>query len=52
MIHKLGKKKYRLVSHTGKNLGEASSLEAIKKREQQVEYFKHQEHARKKAMSK
>jgi hypothetical protein len=33
---------YKLVSKTtGKNLGTASSLEGIKKREREVEYFKH-----------
>lgn len=33
---------YKLVSKsTGKNLGTASSLEGIKKRERQVQYFKH-----------
>jgi hypothetical protein len=34
---------YKLVSKsTGKNLGTASSLAGIKKREAQVQYFKHQ----------
>jgi hypothetical protein len=34
---------YKLLSKkTGKNLGTASSLSAIKKRERQVQYFKHQ----------
>lgn len=34
---------YRLLSKkTGKNFGSASSLSAIKKRERQVQYFKHQ----------
>ena len=33
---------YQLRSKTtGKNLGSASSLEEIKKRERQVQYFKH-----------
>jgi hypothetical protein len=33
---------YKLVSKsTGKNLGTAGSLEGIKKRERQVQYFKH-----------
>ena len=33
---------YKLVSKSsGKNLGTASSLEGIKKRERQVQYFKH-----------
>lgn len=33
---------YKLVSKAaGKNLGTASSLEGIKKREREVEYFKH-----------
>jgi hypothetical protein len=33
---------YKLVSKsTGKNLGTASSLEGIKKREREVQYFKH-----------
>ena len=33
---------YKLLSKkTGKNLGTASSLEGIKKRERQVQYFKH-----------
>jgi hypothetical protein len=33
---------YKLVSKTsGKNLGTAGSLEGIKKREREVEYFKH-----------
>ena len=34
---------YKLVSKsTGKNLGTATSLAGIKKREAQVQYFKHQ----------
>ena len=34
---------YKLVSKsTGKNLGTASSLAGIKKRERQVQFFKHQ----------
>lgn len=34
--------KYKLLSKkTGKNLGTATSLEGIKKRERQVQYFKH-----------
>lgn len=48
MIVKKGKK-YRVVSeHGGKNLGESSTLAGAKKRLGQVEYFKHQEHMRKK----
>lgn len=39
MIRKVGKK-YRVVSRSGKNLGESSSREGAKKRLKEVEYFK------------
>ena len=39
MIRKVGSK-YRLVSHTGKNLGESDTVEGAQKREKQVQYFK------------
>lgn len=39
-IEKLGDGKYRLLSHDGKNLGTFDSLDAAKKHEGQVEYFK------------
>lgn len=32
---------YKLVSHTGKNLGTAKTKAGIEKRERQVQYFKH-----------
>lgn len=32
---------YRLVSHTGKNLGTYKSKAGARKRERQVQYFKH-----------
>lgn len=41
IIRKVGNK-YRLYSHTGKNLGTFDSLEAAKKHEREVQYFKHQ----------
>lgn len=40
MIKKISKG-YKLVSKTGKNLGTTKTLSAIKKREKQVNYFKH-----------
>lgn len=40
MIRKVGKNKYRLVSHTGKNLGTYKTKAAAQKRERQVNYFK------------
>lgn len=39
MIRKVGKK-YRVVSRSGKNLGESNSREGAKKRLREVEYFK------------
>lgn len=39
MIKKIGKK-YRVVSKSGKNLGESSTREGAKKRLKEVEYFK------------
>lgn len=39
MIKKVGKK-YRVLSRSGKNLGESSSMEGAKKRLREVEYFK------------
>ncbi len=39
MIVKAGNK-YRVVSRSGKNLGESSSREGAKKRLREVEYFK------------
>lgn len=41
-IRKIGDK-YRLVSHTGKNLGTYPSKAGAEKRERQVNYFKHQD---------
>ena len=40
-IVKLSNGKYRLLSHTGKNLGTFDSHEAAAKHEGEVEYFKH-----------
>jgi hypothetical protein len=40
MIRKIGNK-YRLVSKAGRNLGTYSSKAAAKKREKQVQFFKH-----------
>lgn len=40
IIRKIGNK-WRLYSHTGKNLGTFDSLEAAKKHEREVQYFKH-----------
>jgi len=42
MIKKVGEK-YRVVSRSGKNLGESSSKEGAKKRMREVEYFKRRE---------
>jgi hypothetical protein len=39
MVRKIGKK-YRVLSRSGKNLGESSSKEGAKKRLREVEYFK------------
>lgn len=39
MIRKVGKK-YRVVSRSGKNLGESKTREGAKKRLREVEYFK------------
>lgn len=41
MIIKLPNGKYKLVSHTGKNLGVFSSKAGAEKREAQVKMFKH-----------
>ncbi len=41
MIRKIPGGQYRVVSHTGKNLGTYSSHEEALKRLRQVEYFKH-----------
>jgi hypothetical protein len=41
VIKKKGKGKYELYSHKGKPLSKPGSLAAIKKRERQVQYFKH-----------
>jgi hypothetical protein len=41
VIRKVGKKKYRLYSHKGKNLGTFDSLKAAKAHEREVKYFKH-----------
>jgi hypothetical protein len=43
MIRKVAPKKWRVVSKSGKNLGETSSLAAAKKRLAEVEMFKHME---------
>ena len=42
-IEKLADGRYRLLSHTGKNLGTFDSHEAAAKHEREVEYFKHTE---------
>lgn len=41
MIRKVSGGQFRVVSHTGKNLGTYSSREEALKRLRQVEYFKH-----------
>jgi hypothetical protein len=41
MIRELSNGKYRLVSHTGKNLGTFDSKEAAMKHEHEVQFFKH-----------
>ena len=41
MISKTGKSKYVLRSHKGKKLGTFKSKKAAKKRERQINYFKH-----------
>jgi hypothetical protein len=41
VIRKLPNGKYRVMSHTGKNLGTYKSKEDAKKRLQQIEFFKH-----------
>ena len=38
---------YRLVSHSGKNLGTSKTKAGAKKREKQVNYFKHRKGKRK-----
>jgi hypothetical protein len=43
MIRKVAPKTWRVVSKTGKNLGETSSLAAAKKRLATIEYFKHRD---------
>jgi len=40
-IKRVGKGKFRLVSHKGKNLGTYSSRSGAVKREREVNYFKH-----------
>ena len=40
MIRKTKNGRYRLVSKTGRNLGEYSTKEGAKRREKQVQYFK------------
>lgn len=40
MIKKVGKGKYQVKSHKGKNLSKPTSKSAAKKRLKQVEYFK------------
>lgn len=40
MIRQTGRKKYEVVSHTGKNLGTSTSRAGAVRRLQQVEYFK------------
>ena len=42
-IRKLPNGKYRVYSHTGKNLGTSDTLEEAKKRLSEVEYFKHKD---------
>jgi hypothetical protein len=42
-IRKLPNGKYRVYSHTGKNLGTSDTLEEAKARLQAVEYFKHKD---------
>jgi hypothetical protein len=41
MIVKVGKNKYRVKSHSGKNLSKPVSKGAAEKRLRQVEFFKH-----------
>lgn len=41
MIHELPNGKFKLVSHTGKNLGVFSSRKGAEEREKQVKMFKH-----------
>jgi hypothetical protein len=43
IIHRLPNGKYRLYSHDGKNLGTFDSLDAAKKHENEVNYFKSKE---------
>ena len=42
-IRKLGNGKYRLYSHSGENLGTFETLEAAKKHEREVQFFKHRD---------
>lgn len=48
MIRKQSNGSYRLVSHTGKNLGTYSTKKQAQKREAQVNFFKHAKPATKK----
>jgi hypothetical protein len=41
VFEKVGKNKWRLLSHEGKPLSKPGSLEKIKRREKQVRKFKH-----------
>lgn len=41
MVRSIGGGKFRLYSHTGKNLGTFSSKSAALKHERQIQYFKH-----------
>jgi hypothetical protein len=40
-IRKIGKRKYRLYSSKGRNLGTSRSCRGARRRERQVQYFKH-----------
>jgi hypothetical protein len=40
-IRKIGRNKYRLYSHKGRNLGTYRSRRGARRRERQVQYFKH-----------
>jgi hypothetical protein len=40
-IRKLGNRKYRVYSRKGRNLGTSRSRKGARRRERQVQYFKH-----------
>lgn len=41
MIRKINKRKWRIISKSGKNLGEYDTKAGAQRRLRQVEYFKH-----------